>query len=157
MVAWSGTLGLGDGAVGATAMRIAEAKVALGFGEAFFRGILCNTLVCLAVWLCFAAQSVASKILAIVLPISAFVALGFEHSVANMYLIPVAMLAGAENVSLAGFIGNLIPVTLGNIVGGGVFVALVYWLIYLYGQGQEPVATEPARDARRSGTRGSDS
>jgi formate/nitrite transporter len=157
MVAWSGTLGLGDGAVGATAMRIAEAKVALGFGEAFFRGILCNTLVCLAVWLCFAAQGVASKILAIVLPISAFVALGFEHSVANMYLIPVAMLAGAENVSLAGFIGNLIPVTLGNIVGGGVFVALVYWLIYLYGQGQEPVATEPARDARRSGTRGSDS
>jgi formate/nitrite transporter len=134
MVTWSGTLGLGDGEVAATAMRIAQAKVALGFAEAFFSGVLCNTLVCLAVWLCFAAHSVADKILAIVLPISAFVALGFEHSVANMYLIPVAMLAGAEGVGLAGLIGNLVPVTLGNIVGGGVFVALVYWLNYLYGQ-----------------------
>jgi formate/nitrite transporter len=134
MVTWSGTLGLGDGAVAATAIGIAEAKVALGFGEAFFRGVLCNTLVCLAIWLCFAAHGVASKILAIVLPISAFVALGFEHSVANMYLIPVAMLAGAEGVGVAGLVGNLVPVTLGNIVGGGVFVALVYWLVYLYGQ-----------------------
>jgi formate/nitrite transporter len=134
MVAWSGTLGLGDGAVAETSIRIGQAKVALGFGEAFFRGVLCNTLVCLAIWLCFAAHSVASKILAIVLPISAFVALGFEHSVANMYLIPVAMLAGAEGVGVAGLVGNLVPVTLGNMVGGGVFVALVYWLIYLYGQ-----------------------
>jgi formate transporter len=136
MVAWSGTLGLGDGAVAETAIAIGQAKVALGFGEAFFRGVLCNTLVCLAVWLCFAAHGVASKILAIVLPISAFVALGFEHSVANMYLIPVAMLAGAEGVGVAGLIGNLVPVTLGNIVGGGVFVALVYWLVYLHGRSQ---------------------
>jgi formate/nitrite transporter len=134
MVTWSGTLGLGDGAVAATAIGIAEAKVALGFGEAFFRGVLCNTLVCLAIWLCFAAHGVASKILAIVLPISAFVALGFEHSVANMYLIPVVMLAGAEGVGVAGLVGNLVPVTLGNIVGGGVFVALVYWLVYLHGR-----------------------
>jgi formate/nitrite transporter len=134
MVTWSGTLGLGDGAVAETAMAIGKAKVALGFGEAFFRGVLCNTLVCLAVWLCFAAHGVGSKILAIVLPISAFVALGFEHSVANMYLIPIAMLAGAEGVGVAGLIGNLVPVTLGNIVGGGVFVALVYWLVYLHGR-----------------------
>jgi formate/nitrite transporter FocA (FNT family) len=74
---------------------------------------------------------VASKVLAIIFPISAFVALGFEHSVANMYLIPIAWLAGAETLTLAGFVRNLVPVTLGNIVGGGVFVAAVYWLIYL--------------------------
>ena len=111
--------------------RLAEAKIALSFGEAFFRWVLCNILVCLAVWLCFAAHDVASKVLAIVFPISAFVALGFEHSVANMYLIPIAWLAGAETITWAGFVGNLVPVTLGNIVGGGVFVAAVYWLIYL--------------------------
>jgi formate transporter len=111
-----------------------QAKVALGFTEALFRGILCNVLVCLAVWLSFAAHDVPGKVLAIIFPISAFVALGFEHSVANMYLIPIAMLAGADGVTLVGFIGNLLPVTLGNIVGGGVFVALVYWLIYLRGR-----------------------
>jgi formate/nitrite transporter len=131
MVLWSGTLELGGGAVAETAVAIAQAKVALGVMEAFFRGILCNVLVCLAVWLCFAAHDVPGKVLAIIFPISAFVALGFEHSVANMYLIPVAMLAGAEGVTAAGFLANLVPVTLGNIVGGGVFVALVYWLIYL--------------------------
>jgi formate transporter len=131
MVHWSGTLDLGGGAVAATAGAIAQAKVALGFTQAFFRGILCNVLVCLAIWLCFAAHDVPGKVLAIVFPISAFVALGFEHSVANMYLIPVAMIAGADGVTLAGFVANLIPVTLGNVVGGGVFVALVYWLIYL--------------------------
>ena len=76
-------------------------------------------------------HDVPGKVLAIIFPISAFVALGFEHSVANMYLIPIAMLAGAEGVTAVGFLANLVPVTLGNIVGGGVFVALVYWLIYL--------------------------
>ena len=131
MMWWSGALGLGGGAVAETAIAIAEAKVALGFTEALFRGILCNVLVCLAVWLSFAAHDVPGKVLAIIFPISAFVALGFEHSVANMYLIPIAMLAGAESVTAAGFLANLIPVTLGNIVGGGGFVALVYWLIYL--------------------------
>ena len=134
MVVWSGTLDLGGGAVEDTAIAIAQAKVALGFTEAFFRGILCNVLVCLAVWLCFAAHDVSGKVLAIIFPISAFVALGFEHSVANMYLIPIAMLAGAEGVTAAGFLANLVPVTLGNIVGGGVFVALIYWLIYLRGR-----------------------
>jgi formate transporter len=74
---------------------------------------------------------VAGKVLAIVFPISAFVALGFEHSVANMYLIPIGWLAGSTTVTLAGFVANLVPVTLGNVVGGGVFVAAVYWLVYL--------------------------
>jgi formate/nitrite transporter len=129
-----GVLDLGGGAVAETARAIAQDKVALGFTEAFFRGILCNVLVCLAVWLCFAAHDVAGKVLAIIFPISAFVALGFEHSVANMYLIPIAMLAGAESVTVAGFLANLVPVTLGNIGGGGVFVALIYWLIYLRGR-----------------------
>ena len=107
--------------------------MSIGFIEAFCRGILCNTLVCLAVWLCFAAHSVSGKILAIIFPITAFVALGFEHSVANMYLIPIGMLAGGGEISLTAFVNNLVPVTLGNVVGGGVFVALVYWLIYLRG------------------------
>lgn len=88
MVYWSGIDTLADGGVAVTAMRIAETKFALAPTEAFVRGILCNVLVCLAVWLCFAARSVVSKILAILFPISGFVALGFEHSVANMYLIP---------------------------------------------------------------------
>jgi formate/nitrite transporter len=134
MMLWSGALGLGGGAVAQTAIAIAEAKVALGFTEALFRGILCNVLVCLAVWLSFAAHDVPGKVLAILFPITAFVALGFEHSVANMYLIPIAMLAGAEGVTVAGFVGNLLPVTLGNIIGGGVFAALIYWLIYLRGR-----------------------
>jgi formate transporter len=131
MVHWSHTHALGDGAVGESAIRIAEAKVGLTFGEAFFRGLLCNVLVCLAVWLCFAAHDVASKILAIVFPISAFVALGFEHSVANMYIVPVAWISGGETITFQGFMRNLVPVTLGNITGGGLFVAAVYWVIYL--------------------------
>lgn len=126
----SGSLDTGGGAVAKTAVAIAEAKVALPPLQAFVRGLLCNALVCLAVWLCFAAHSVSGKILAIVFPIAAFVALGFEHSIANAYLIPVGYLAGA-NVGMAGFASNMIPVTAGNIVGGSVFVALVYWLIYL--------------------------
>jgi formate/nitrite transporter len=113
-----------------TAVRVAEAKMALPFVEAFIRGILCNILVCLAIWICFAARSVTDKILAIVFPITAFVALGFEHSIANLYLLPVGLLAGADG-GLVGVVGNLVPVTLGNIVGGGVLVALVYWLVYL--------------------------
>jgi formate/nitrite transporter len=130
MVRFSGTLDMGGGAVMETASKIAAAKVALPFIEALFRGTLCNILVCLAVWLTFSARTVTGKILAILFPISAFVALGFEHSIANMYFIPVAMLGSADGISIAGLIGNLVPVTLGNIVGGGVFVALVYWIIY---------------------------
>ena len=130
MVVLSGTLDMGDGAVARTAVNIATAKVDLPMLEAFFRGVLCNTLVCLAVWMCFAAHAVAGKILAIVFPVAAFVALGFEHSVANAYLIPVGYLAGADQVSLVGFLANMIPVTFGNVIGGGVFVALVYWIVY---------------------------
>jgi formate/nitrite transporter len=118
------------GPVHDTAIRIAETKLALGPLEAFVRGILCNVLVCLAVWLCFAARSVTDKVLAIVFPITAFVALGFEHSIANLYLLPAGLLAGA-NGNLAGVLANLVPVTLGNIVGGAGGVAGIYWLIYL--------------------------
>lgn len=131
IVALSGVMEASGGAVAKTAVSIAQAKMAIPSIEAFLRGVLCNVLVCLAVWLCFAAHSVSGKILAIVFPISAFVALGFEHSVANMYLIPVGYLAGAPGVSIDGFIANLVPVTLGNIFGGGVLVALVYWIVYL--------------------------
>lgn len=117
------------GGVGETARSIAEAKFSLGFGQAFFSGILCNILVCLAVWLTFAARSVAGKILAIIWPISAFVALGFEHSIANMYLLPVGMIAGAEG-EWSDILRNLVPVTLGNIIGGGGGVALAYSMAY---------------------------
>jgi formate/nitrite transporter len=131
--------------VGVNALSVANAKVNLAFWPAFARGILCNTLVCLAVWLCFSARSTVDKIFAILFPITAFVACGFEHSIANMYFIPMGMaMAGQAKVlevagltasqvahlNLAGFIGNLAPVTLGNIVGG-TFVGSMYWLIYL--------------------------
>lgn len=130
LVYLSGTLALDSGGVARTASAIAVAKLALPADQAFFRGVLCNALVCLAVWLCFAARGVAGKILAILWPISAFVALGFEHSVANMYLIPIGMLSGA-GVDLVGFARNLLWVSLGNVVGGAGGVALVYWIIYL--------------------------
>jgi formate/nitrite transporter len=125
------------GAVGANAVKIAYAKAALPFAEAFFRGILCNILVCLAVWLALAGRSVVDKIFAIVFPISAFVAAGFEHSVANMYFIPLGILlqdntqlANLETLTWTGLVANLVPVTLGNIAGGGVMVALVYYFVY---------------------------
>ncbi len=112
-----------------TAAAIAAAKTDLPFVTAFFRGLLCNVLVCLAVWLSLAARTVTGKAVAITLPIAAFVALGLEHSIANMYLIPAGQLAGA-GLDLGGFLANLVPVTLGNVVGGGVLVALVYWIAY---------------------------
>ncbi len=126
----SGNLEMGDGAVAETAMRIADGKIALSWAESFTRGMFCNALVCLAVWLCFAAHTVTGKIAAILLPISAFVAIGFEHSVANMYLIPVGMLQSGP-IDAGAFLNNLIPVTLGNIVGGGAFVALSYYVCYV--------------------------
>ncbi len=129
---------MGGGTVGATYVNIAAAKIALPFGEAFFKGVLCNVLVCLAVWLAMAGHTVVDKIVAIVFPISAFVAAGFEHSIANMYFIPLGLLladanalpVGAADLSWWGLFANLIPVTLGNIVGGSVMVALVYYVIY---------------------------
>jgi formate/nitrite transporter len=144
--------------VGVNALSIANAKVNLAFWPAFARGILCNTLVCLAVWLCFGARTTVDKIFAILFPITAFVACGFEHSIANMYFIPmgIAMTGQAKvlevagvtasqvaNLSTAGFIGNLVPVTLGNIVGG-TFVGSIYWLIYLRkDRATEAVAARP--------------
>ena len=138
------------GAVGQAALAIADHKVNLGFMQAIVLGILCNILVCLAVWLCYSARSVTDKILAVLFPITAFVALGFEHSVANMYLIPAGLVlkhssdmanhvetlavAGQDlsALTLPGFLlNNLLPVTIGNIIGGGLFVAAVYWFVYL--------------------------
>jgi formate transporter len=137
LVYFSGHWQMNHGAVGAQAVRVAAAKAALSFWEAFFKGILCNILVCLAVWIAMAGRSVVDKILAIIFPISAFVAAGFEHSVANMYFIPLGILV-QRHLSLADLPtltwldlpNNLIPVTLGNIAGGGVMVALVYYLVY---------------------------
>lgn len=129
----SGLLENNNGLVQSVALDIAYAKVdaSVAVHELFMRGILCNTLVCLAVWMCIAAHDVASKVLAIVFPISAFVALGFEHSVANMYFIPLGMLLSNGDITFYDLMSNLIPVTAGNILGGSVFVALVYWLVYL--------------------------
>ena len=131
LVILAGIIRLDEGAVAAEAAAIAAAKLALPLSEAFFRGVLCNVLVCLAVWLSFAARSLTDKILAITLPITAFVMAGFEHSVANMYVIPAAMLAGLVEPDLGALAANLIVVTAGNVVGGGVLVALVYWVVYV--------------------------
>lgn len=145
----SGQYLFGSGVVGANVLAIAKAKSELSFLQAIVLGILCNVLVCLAVWLCFSAQTATGKILAIIFPISAFVASGFEHSIANMYFIPIGILvknyanpsfwsainSSADNfqsVTWGNFIfNNLIPVTLGNIIGGAVLVGLVYWFVFL--------------------------
>jgi formate/nitrite transporter len=117
----------------ATYVKIAAAKTSLPFITAFFLGAMCNVLVCLAVWMSFAGRSVVDKAVAILFPISAFVAAGFEHSVANMYFIPLGMLLQAsagQPVELSGIVRNLVPVIAGNIVGGSVLVALVYYVVY---------------------------
>ena len=139
----------GGGLVGTNALNIAHAKVNLGFFQAIMLGIFCNALVCLAVWLCMSARTTTDKILAILFPITAFVAAGFEHSIANMYFIPIGLLIkdGADpsfwlqtglnptdytDLTWVSFlISNLFPVTIGNIIGGAGFVGLVYWAIYL--------------------------
>lgn len=133
--------------VGATAMKVGLAKVSNTTSEAFVRGMFCNVLVCLASWMVYASRTVSDKILAILFPISAFVAMGFEHCIANMYMIPVAILAAMDpsivaasgmdasqltNLSLSGFLHNIIPVTLGNIIGGGLFVAMTYYIVFVY-------------------------
>jgi formate transporter len=148
LVYLSGHLGMNGGAVATQAVKIAAAKAALPAGEAFFRGVLCNILVCMAVWMAFAGRSVVDRAIAIVFPISAFVAAGFEHSVANMYFFPVAMLQlshapsvipGAELIDTAHMMRNLALVIPGNIVGGSVLVALVYYVIYRRsGKSEEP-------------------
>ena len=135
----------GGGAVGATALGIAAAKLQLGFVQAVLLGILCNVLVCLAVWLAYSARSTTDRVLAIVPPIAAFVAAGFEHSVANMYFVPFALLVtfldpgftaarviDIHTLTWGDFIvRNLLPVTLGNVIGGALLVGGVYWFVYL--------------------------
>ncbi len=132
LVICAGTDTLGHGAVGATAVRIARAKAELPLGEAFARGILCNALVCLAVWLTMGGRSVTDKVLGILFPIAGFVAMGFEHSIANWFFLPYGRMLDAEGVvTTAGMMRNLTAVTAGNVVGGTLFVAAVYWIAYL--------------------------
>lgn len=134
LVVWADVGSLGDGAVGETAVRIARAKTDLPFAEAFTRGILCNALVCLAVWLAIGARSVTDKILAILFPISAFVAVGFEHSIANWFMLPFGLAVETGGVvPIDGFVTNILAVTAGNVIGGTLLVAGVYWLAYLRG------------------------
>jgi formate transporter len=144
LVAASGQWTLADGHVGAAVLATAQAKLNLGFLEAVVRGILGNALVCLAVWLCYSARSNVDKIASIVPPTAAFVAGGFEHSVANMYFVPAALLlppSAGGTLTWTGFVlANLIPVTVGNMIGGVVFVGAVYWLVYL----RRPAANERA-------------
>ena len=138
-------------AVGITALRIAVGKVDYTFVQALALAVMCNALVCMAIWLTFSARSTMDKILAILFPITAFVATGFEHSIANMYFIPYALLIkdfDPDFISRVGggvphldiliwksfFVDNLIPVTIGNIIGGAVLVAAVYWSVYLRGR-----------------------
>ncbi|MGC9125164.1 MAG: formate/nitrite transporter family protein, partial [Caldisericaceae bacterium] len=155
---WGGTWSLNSNAVGAAALKIASAKVSIPFWQAFFRGILCNWLVCLAVWMATSSKDVIGKIFAIYFPIMAFVASGFEHSVANMFFIPygiflksVPKVVEATGKTLADFANlnwgtlftmNLIPVTLGNIIGGAFFVGAIYWYVYLR---KEPETFEPKK------------
>ncbi|MEA3345755.1 MAG: formate/nitrite transporter family protein [Chloroflexota bacterium] len=113
-----------------TTIGIAEAKVSQDFWQLFLKGVGCNWLVCLAVWLAIASDDVIGKIWGIWFPIMAFVALGFEHSIANMFFIPAGIFYGAEVTWGQLFINNLIPVTLGNVVGGAFFVGAVYWYVY---------------------------
>jgi formate/nitrite transporter len=132
---WADGTGLGDGKVAATLATVARAKVALGWDVALVRGVLCNALVCLAVWLSLAARDIAGRILAIVFPITAFVALGFEHSIANLFLLPLALMEGVPGVSAAGTLHNLVWVSAGNVVGGAGLVGLAYWVCYRMGRG----------------------
>jgi formate transporter len=150
---------LAEYGVGVTALRIAADKCAMPFMTALARGVLCNLLVCLAVWLCFASRSVVDRIFAIVFPITAFVASGFEHSVANMYFIPYGLLlkqnsqilqaAGLSveqlsHLNVNGFFSNLIPVTMGNLIGGGAMVGITYWFVYLRTDRRAEPQAEPA-------------
>ncbi|MEE8636884.1 MAG: formate/nitrite transporter family protein, partial [Dehalococcoidia bacterium] len=150
LVYYTAQWGFHDAMVGGKALLIANSKVNMSFLEAFMRGILCNVLVCLAIWLAFSGRTTIDKILAVIFPITAFVASGFEHCVANMYFIPMGIalrgqsdvLVAAQgmvgqpimlgNLTIAGFlVKNLIPVTLGNMIGGSLLVGVIYWSVYL--------------------------
>jgi formate/nitrite transporter len=156
LVLLSGQHLMAQGQLGLTALTIAEQKCGLHPLQAAVLGVACNVLVCLAVWLCYSARSVADKVLAIVPPVTAFVAAGFEHSVANMYFIPLGLglkhwasedfwstiaktPADFPSLTWSGFVlNNLLPVTLGNVVGGALLVGLVYWAIYLRSSRNSP-------------------
>lgn len=149
LVFLSGQYTFGGGLVGRAILTIGVSKLHYGFLQAVVLGVLCNALVCLAVWLTYSASTTGDKILAIVFPITAFVVAGFEHSVANMYFVPIALLikqfdpafatkiATEANLAMEGLnwgaflLNNLLPVTIGNIIGGGVMVGMVYWTIFL--------------------------
>jgi len=136
LIYFNGHWDVGKGVVGAKVIAITNPKINLTWMEVFTRGIVCNILVCLAVWWCFSGRTVVDKVLVILLPIAGFVTIGFEHSVADMYFIPAGLMANQhnecrkpDNNELS--FNNLLPVTLGNIVGSSVFVGLFYWFIYL--------------------------
>ncbi len=149
MVFLSGQHLFGGGAVSAVALSIADHKSGLGLVEAILLGVLCNVLVCLAVWMSYSGRSTMDKVIAVVPPVTAFVAVGFEHSIANMYFIPLGLMikyrpstdlwtsidrtaADYQFLTIENFfINNLLPVTLGNIIGGAVLVGVVYWFVYL--------------------------
>ncbi|MEQ1760304.1 MAG: formate/nitrite transporter family protein [Vicinamibacterales bacterium] len=142
-VVWADIASLDGGAVGETALQIAVGKTGLSLGEAFARGVLCNALVCLAVWLAMGGRSVSDKILAILFPITAFVVIGLEHSIANWFFLPFGLaLDKAGAMSIMEVARNIAVVSAGNIVGGTLLVGGVYWLAYLRG--------EPKRDGRSS-------
>ncbi len=152
----------GAGSIGLAALNTGEAKTALGFVQAVVLGIFCNALVCMAVWMCYSARSTIDKILAIIPPISALVAAGFEHSIANMYFIPIGLFikqmgtpaffeaikktpADFPHLTWGNFfLANLVPVTIGNIIGGVVMVGLMYWFIYLSKASKVVATTQPA-------------
>ena len=157
----SGQYAFGDGAVGQAALSIAVAKTSLGFVEAVALGALCNALVCLAVWLSYGARTTTDKVLAIVPPIAAFVAAGFEHSIANMYFLSIGLFVKGDEPFVSSLdpapdvsgltwdsmlVDNLLPVTIGNVVGGALMVGAVYWFVFL--RGQRPTAS-PGADAGR--------
>lgn len=145
LVFWSKQYDFGGGIVGETALKIANGKASMEFFQAIILGILCNVLVCLAVWMTFSARSTVDKIASIIFPITAFVAAGFEHSIANMYFVPYGLFikqfdpafivvteVDVANLTWGNFLlNNLLPVTIGNIIGGGVLVAAIYWSIFL--------------------------
>lgn len=139
MVYLSGHLDLNNGEIAKTYLKMAEAKCSLPFYEAFFRGVLCNILVCLGVWMAMGGKTITDKILAIIFPITLFVAAGFEHSIANLFIIPMGLLINhfsdvqkaTQHLNLSGMLNNIVPVLLGNIVGGSILVGLMYHFIYL--------------------------
>jgi len=151
----------GSGAVGLAALTTANSKAALAFVPALALGIMCNALVCLAAWMCYSARTAVDRVALIILPVAAFAAAGFEHSIANAYFIPMGLLIKATApdsfwlsigktaadfpaLSWSGFIGHLVPVAIGNIIGGALLVAAVYWFVYLRNPGRG-APTAPTR------------